>query len=255
MKSFILKVASLTCLFAFLSSNLHADTREPLKIGVVGYTDPYFIINENGSFSGLDIDILHEIFARIGTPISISHYPRARLNLLAENKALDGLLFSFPLDAELLPDLRKSDVIYHIQSSIFTLKNSMPEEDNSVLDHFEGQSIAMIRGFPFAGNIQHFLSKMDLNLVNKDGQLVKMLTLGRVDAVIAEDLSFVMQARKLNVFDKIIAAAELKSFTVKFVFIDADNKLITDFDRELQHLIKTDYIDNRITHYLSRWVN
>jgi polar amino acid transport system substrate-binding protein len=64
---------------------------QPKEITIVTFNYPPYMVNENGSMSGMFVEIVEEVFRRLKQPINIRFHPGLRSFTMMENNEVDGL--------------------------------------------------------------------------------------------------------------------------------------------------------------------
>lgn len=236
MRESITRVVRLLLLLPFLmSGHLHAET---LKVGVSFSMPPYII--EQGP-RGIELDLIREAFAGTTYEIAFEYLPMERTFRQFESRKLDAIINVTPgmMDSALL-----SAPVLTFHNRVFTLNDT---HINTLDDLRPLRVVAFQRATAFLGG--DFAAMANNNPrykeTAKQQAQVNQLQLGRVDAIVLEELIFQYfwaqaqnDVRLKEAFRtaKIRRADLFPPITCHFAFHSADTRKL--FDRQLEAMRK-----------------
>jgi len=202
-----------------LSAYAAAETAVPARdrvatIELATFPIPLMVENEN---SGIFIELLAAIEARIPYDIELSVYPTKRTLHLFEQQKVDGI---FPaLDVVINHKVMRSDNIYLKEDFAFVRRGqTIPKNINDLAD----KHIGLTAGYPYVTDVVAAAAKVSY-AVNDYANVLK-LDAGRIDVFIVEEKSG-LQAIKASHLDTIVYDANnaLSEQDVYFAFQDTEN--------------------------------
>ncbi|MFC1636499.1 transporter substrate-binding domain-containing protein [Planctomycetota bacterium] len=114
---------------------------------VLGYTDtlePDVIVNSDGTYSGMVVDILNELNEKLGTDIRLGIYPIPKLLKNAQERKVDGILNIHPEYSEEL-GLLTTQAYWPAYMAVFARKGILFDSP----EDFTGKRVAVIDGVYF----------------------------------------------------------------------------------------------------------
>lgn len=193
---------------------------------------PLMVENEN---SGIFVELLQAIEARIPYRIELSVYPTKRTLHLFENNKVDGY---FPaLDVVINVPFQRSENIYEKEDFAFVKQGSDVPTSIASLNN---KHIGLTSGYPYVAEIAEAADKVSY-AVNDYANVLK-LEAGRIDVFIGEEKSG-LQAIKASHLDSIIynPTNPLSEQDVYFAFQDsAQGKVYADHFSQALNELKQD---------------
>lgn len=247
---------SLTIIFLLFRIPASASViSKEIRLGTVHEFPPYSFVTENNGLSGIDIEVVTEIFKRMKQPFYINAYPVQRAHYLVKRSSLDGIVTATPyMSNKLSEQFWRSDTLYTATVSIFIHQQHKPALNQRLSFSKFCVSIGFLSSTsPNAvGLIQSDF--LDVRLVQRLPQLVNLLVKEQVDCVIAEDISFIYQAKLMGKSDQVFLLQELtdrESFiTLNKELAEQNPQLTRSINSTIQDMNKEQFIDDIIIKYL-----
>lgn len=218
---------------------------------------PYAYQNDVGVWTGIDIDILTAVFKQAGIEFVVAGFPRSRITLMLEKDMLDGLVSTASYNEnDQLEMLWQSDRLYYSEISAFSL-NVFPsakatEKGFLMNTHYR---LGVLNEFSYLVEGTELAERDNLIKVHRDQQLVDLLSIGRVDLIISEDISFIYTARRSGKFASIKPLLEITSRPVSIALsrkvIEAHPDFADRINKSIIQLRKSGFIDAVIVKYLT----
>ncbi|RDH43700.1 substrate-binding periplasmic protein [Zooshikella ganghwensis] len=228
---------------------------DEIKLGTVHDFPPYSFKKEGQTLSGIDIEVVSEVFKQLNMAYSIQSFPVQRAQYLVQKEKLDGMLTTTPYITDKLSNtVWRSHSLYRATVSIFIHQKNKP----ALNQRLSYPKFCFSTGFlsstsPKAVGLTQS-DFIDVRLVQRLPQLVNLLTQQQVDCVIAEDISFIYQAKLMGKADQIFLLQELvdrESFIVLHQRMTKKNpQLGHNINQVIANLQRNDFIDNTIIKYL-----
>ncbi|ARU55354.1 amino acid ABC transporter periplasmic protein [Oleiphilus messinensis] len=229
---------------------------------------PFVHVSSTGKMTGIDFEIIAELYRRLDISIKVILLPRPRITTMLLSGELDGVVSTTTFNDTLAFEHMWSSIdLYKSSVSVFTLKSvsnyqSNPTKNSIILAQIrsgkllKNSRIGMLNEFDYTPMGVHqleSLSKQTL-FVRTDTQLINLLDMGRITYVITEDISFAYQARINNLFAKLEFIGEVFHRGVRTIL---RNELIRQFpalqtkiNSTISSLVESDYIASTIYHNL-----
>ena len=207
---------------------------------------PYVCQDYDGSYTGINVEIIKEIFLRMKLDFEISTVPRKRISKLIRSGNFDGVLSSLELEDKVLPDLWYSDEMYTGYFSIISWKTT-PYYTENIHKLKRGGILASTDRWDSAPYLPQFTP------LTSESQLARLLKLKRIDGVLAEEIIFFNYAREHNISDEIKISERLIQRSVKFALSKKSaytSILQGEFNKHLKDLISEEFIDKIFVRYL-----
>jgi polar amino acid transport system substrate-binding protein len=163
---------------------------------------PFRIADEKsrGSFSGIDIDLIRRIEARLGIQIEIQHHPWARSLEMLRNGQVD-MITGVAYSEERAEYLAYVPTSYASVQPVFYVRKGNAGQVRTYDDLYGksiGQSIHSLYFEPY--NSDPRLTKVDLST---EPQIIRMLSLGRLDLAIGTDPNIAWDIAQLGLRDSL----------------------------------------------------
>jgi polar amino acid transport system substrate-binding protein len=150
---------------------------------------PPYMIEEGGqAVGGVTVNILQEIFRRLGIKLVIEVYPWKRALKMAESGRADGITFLM-YDKKRGQRLVFSDVIMKSRETFYFQTGVMESFDWSDYLDLKPYTIGLVDGYVYGGNFLNVVNKFDLKVdysQSSEENLTK-LNGGRVDLVLEDE--------------------------------------------------------------------
>jgi len=191
------------CLLSFVlicSSTVFA--RPYVIAGLADY--PPYSYQENLVIRGMNVEIAKAAFHRAGHEVDIVLMPWKRLLSSARSGAVDGTLGAFITDERrVYLDFIEPEPLRWIQMSLFTYDNSAIT--NSHLSSLQQRKIGVNRAFSINADFDHAAMRGDFQRYagNDIHQMLKMLSLHRLDGVVHSKQPTLFYLREMGLIDKI----------------------------------------------------
>jgi polar amino acid transport system substrate-binding protein len=234
-----------------------AVTENLLRLATTEQFAPYAYQQNDKSWVGIDVDIVSAVLKQVGINFKIGAFPRARITIMLNTPSLDGLLSTAPYNEEVvLKQLWQSTPIYYSEVSVFAL-DTFPAEALQGKDFLLNprNRLGVLDEFSYVVDGQELANRANLIKVQRDQQLIDLLSIGRVDLVISEDISFIYTARSVGRFDHLKPLLEITSRPVS---IALDRKVIEQrpglsekINQSILQLQQSGFIDSVIVKYLT----
>ncbi|WP_027709465.1 substrate-binding periplasmic protein [Zooshikella ganghwensis] len=235
--------------------SLNTWSNAPLSLAASHNFPPYSFLDEEGNLSGIDIEIANEIMKLSGIHFSIELKPRSRIEYLIKNNKLDGIITTTPYITETLSSsMWFSATLYNTTLSLF-INPKKKETFNQKLSYNKVcQRAGFLNGSILTSPEFSSTSFIDVRSVNYVSQLVDLLTLDRVDCVIAEDIAFIYQAKEMKRQNQVLLITEITDRNI-FIGLQASTiknrpSLPIKIDNTIKILHKKQIIDDIIIKYL-----
>ena len=234
------KVLILLLCFMYIANQLLSQQK---RINIVTFNYPPYMVNDNGSISGMFVEIVEEVFNRLKKPISIQFYPGLRSFLMMQNSEVDGFF-----SVKKTPEREKTMLFPH---------EALLKQDYVIFKSIDSD-------FQFDGDVRS-LQKVRIGVINemsygsifdkavKDGIIVNIdssptfevifqkLIAKRMDVVISSKNVGISLIKKYGYQDKIIICGPpletVESFIV-FKHTPAGKQLSDSFDRVINDMKK-----------------
>ncbi|MBU2709622.1 substrate-binding periplasmic protein [Zooshikella harenae] len=226
-----------------------------IRLATVHEFPPYSFNTKENGLSGIDIEIITELFKQINKAYSIKPYPVQRAQYLVEKQSLDGMVTTTPYMTDKLSEsLWRSDTLYTATVSIFINRQHKPAL-NQRLSH---SKFCVSIGFLSSTSPKSVgltqSDYLDVRLVQRLPQLVNLLVQDQVDCVIAEDISFIYQAKLMKKADQVFLLQELADrdsfITLNKNLAQQNPQLTKSINSTIAKLQKDQFIDDLIIKYL-----
>ena len=174
-------------------------TQQKLELVVMGYLHfPPHSYSVNGRATGSQLDLAHQIFARMGQNYKMVELPAARLY-----RALASGFIHVWMGANGVPELAEKTlasklVTGHIRMRLY----SMRKEDPVNFDQLKGQKLITISGFTYNDKIKRIQSaEMNLTLLETTAHRTAFLMLdaGRADYLLNYELPSKIAIAKMGI--------------------------------------------------------
>lgn len=167
---------------AIISVYLFTSAVQSRELKIYGIEEAPLKVEKNGEYSGIDIDITHEVLQRLSIPHHFSLLkPGARLLRLAENGMADMILaISKKKEREsylYYPEHSYLDLSWHF----FIRKEDANTLHFNTIDDLVDKKIGAVRGYAYTNEFWN--SNLDLLIVPTNDQLLPLLLAKRVQAV------------------------------------------------------------------------
>jgi len=196
--------AILVLFLAFASASLRADDPSVLRFATVSNLPPYSFV-EGGNLKGIDIEVAREIANRAGVAVEIETMPWARVLRSMETGQADGAFSMYYVKA------RESFLVYvgimHYDSLGLLVNASAPVGFRG-METLTGLTVARGRGVFVSDSFEAAAAEGKIKVIDSDDTQmgnVRMLTAGRVDAVIGVVETMLYYADELGVSDRVMA--------------------------------------------------
>lgn len=160
---------------------------------------PPFVYKENGSWTGIDVDMIREICKQHGLEPEFKDLPWKRgLNDVEKGK-VDGMFPLFRTEERIKFMYFPSEYIDTVKTVILVRKGSEIKINN--LDELKDKKVATVAGFSYGPVFDNHagLKKEECNDMETQARILHK---GRVPAAVAPDLPFGFISRKLGFQDK-----------------------------------------------------
>lgn len=143
-----------------------------------------YVMDTRGNISGIDADVVREIGRRLGRDIQIKLEPWRRLEKALKAGKRDCVFSYFHTERRDDYALFTGVPMHVTQYTLFYDPEKFPAAHG--LNDFLGQTIGVNRGFNTTPEFHLAKAQSDIEVVevNEDSQSLKMLELGRIDAVL-----------------------------------------------------------------------
>ncbi|WP_165773368.1 substrate-binding periplasmic protein [Zooshikella ganghwensis] len=233
--------------------SLNTWSNAPLSLAASHNFPPYSFLDEAGNLSGIDIEIANEIMKLSGIHFSIELKPRSRIEYLIKNNKLDGIITTTPYITETLSNaMWFSNILYNTTLSLFINPKNKDIFNQNLSYNKVCQRAGFLNGSILTSPEFSSTSFIDVRSVNNVSQLVDLLTLDRVDCVIAEDIAFMYQAKEMK--KQVLLIQEI---TDRDIFIGLQASIVKSrpalsikIDNTIKILHKKQIIDDIIIKYL-----
>ncbi|MGP4843450.1 substrate-binding periplasmic protein [Marinobacter sp. 1Y8] len=180
------------------SLTLHAQQNRSLTCFSAVYP-PYVI--ENGGLTGIDVDVVREVGKRLGIDITIRLEPWKRLEEALAAGLRDCVFSYFKTEPRKAYALYTSVPLHITPYTLFVRTDKKPVTGK--LQDLFGKTIGVNRGFQTTPEFESAkrLGQIKVIEVGKDEQSMRMLALGRVNAVLTNDDVGRYMIRKLGLED------------------------------------------------------
>ena len=208
---------------------------------------PYVFEKPDGSFSGINVEIIREIFKRMNLDFNIHVAPRKRVARLLQTGNFDGALSTLEVEDDFSDGVWLSDEMYIGNFSLISWDSTPLHSEN--LDMMSKFSI-----LASTGRWQNSACLKPLVLLESELQMVRLLKLKRIDGVLAEEISFFNYARENDIFDEIKISERMLERKVKFVLSKQSPhlKLFEEqFNKHLNQLLEEGFIDKLFVKFLN----
>ncbi len=225
---------------------------EKLVIGMATAFKPYNY-SEKKQWIGIDVEIIEEVFRRLGINVEFREYPWARVLLMAEVGKIDGILSVYCNDRHFFLE-NTNEPSYSVKISFFSLKTN---NLNIIgLDDFNGKTVGVIRGNYYGKYLVDY-EKIKMFKSVDVKMLLRQLYKKRIDFALHEVGPFLYYSKELGFegcFDEVY---ELKSDSVCMAFskkaLGSRSKKLADKISIIIHELKTEgYIQKVTEKYLGK---
>ncbi|MBN1967867.1 MAG: transporter substrate-binding domain-containing protein [Candidatus Delongbacteria bacterium] len=166
---------------------------------------PQEFTDSEGNPNGFNIEVIREAAKRAGFDIKVVFHPWKRALQNAFDGEVDGIIDAGYNEERALHLLYPSENIYTEEIFLFKRKGTdLILKDN--LSNSPEISVGVGRGFYYGGIVQDILDRKgfkNIEEVNSYEQNIKKLIAGRFDALVANELNAVYEAKKLGVSNQI----------------------------------------------------
>ncbi|MBS1157517.1 MAG: hypothetical protein H6R07_3441 [Proteobacteria bacterium] len=230
----------------------YAGAAEPLRLVTFEYP-PYIKQVGNGA-QGLTVDIVNEVFLRLGKPISIEFYPWVRALKMIDDGTADGL-FTIKKTPE-----RETSMLFPIKPLLsqdyvfFALKDSKFQFDG----HFSsiaGARIGVVHTVSYGARFDEAVRKGEIKSLDPANNYVltfRKLLGGRVDAVICSRLVGLDILKNMDAADKVQISGPATETAVSYLVftLKKDHRnLAAEFDRVIESMEKEGAIKRIFRNY------
>lgn len=210
-------VAVFACVLLLQSPTALAE-KPSLKVGVSGRLF-FQHVDENGSFTGLDVELSKLIFEEAGFDVQFIHYPWVRIVHLVKLGKLDVALSAGESEERKLFAYFSKQTLRQGQNFLFTLKDKAEQFSglNQLIDlKAEQHRIAVYRGARYSTEYDDLMKqpwfKENLIILDSQPRTVESLTRGRSDALIGSEYGVVATAKKMGIADQIVPVFPLMTY-------------------------------------------
>ncbi|MCG8687924.1 MAG: transporter substrate-binding domain-containing protein [Desulfobacterales bacterium] len=245
----IQKILIATMIALMFSSTAFA---EKLVIGMATAFKPYNYSQEK-QWTGIDVEIIEEVFRRLGINVEFREYPWARVLLMAEVGKIDGILSVYCNDRHSFLE-NTNEPSYSVKISFFSLKTDNPKITE--LDDFNGKSVGVNRGNYYAKYIENY-EKIKIFKSVDVKMLVRQLYKKRIDFALHEVGPFLYYSKEIGFKECFDEVYELKSDSVCMAFskkaLGSRSKELADKVSMIIHQLKSEgYIQKVTEKYLGK---
>lgn len=225
---------ALLMLCSLLSIQANAKERDTLVVAIGSDGAPPWEIINRDSISGIDIEIINRIAAKLDMAVSYRRYPFARCIKNMEEGTVDVMAY-LSFKEERTSYMRYIQPAYMNGVKAFFVLKDNGKKINKYEDLF-GLTVGVSRG---TKHQKQFDTEQRINRVEVTSteQMLSMLLLKRLDAVIDNDTGGMYHINRLGLSDKIVMA-EYK--------IGLKNNGYFAFSKNSRHLDKADAFENAL---------
>jgi len=199
---------------------------------------PYSWVDDRGEVVGIEIDVLREaIHDRMRVPVSFQVLPWARAQMLVKQGEADAFV-AFPSEQRKLYTKVSKEAVTTWGVSIFA-----PTQGLHIKELSKIREIAELKSYTLGSMIGNGwanknLAGMDVTWVPKMEQLIKLVALGRVEALPDSPIVVKFYMRELGLEDEIIELSNLMSTTLHLCIGIKSNYLdmLPLFDKTLREM-------------------
>lgn len=170
---------------------------DTVHLGSVNDIPPYSFW-QNGQLKGIEIDIVTEVYRKLGIHVDIKDYPWARLKMLVETGGIHGITGIYHL-AKYKPVIEFTIPYYVSKISVFASWD-YPQQLTRLKD-LQGKQIGVIRGYTYTPEFDN-LTEVHKISVDDDKTLVRVFGKERIDLAIAEEMPFWYFTKQMEYHDK-----------------------------------------------------
>ncbi len=206
--------------------------------------------------SGLAIDILAAVFGRMGLPApQISVLPWARAEIEARAGKVDGVFVIAPTP-ERLRDLRfLSEPLVSDQGTLFISSERTAPIRVEALADLKEISVGVVRGYAYSPELWQLLRESgNYTVFTTEHQLLRMVSLGRIDAAVSYRLAGQHIVSKLGLQDS-VEPLDLVLFSHQFFLAFSRSRIADDFvlefDAELRAFRRSEAYRKLVRRYTS----
>jgi len=203
---------SISCILSFVSLPVHAEDKVTFLISEF----PPYEFTQNGKIVGVDVEIVEQVFKRLGYKVSIEVMPWARAQIAAKEGKVTGL-FSLLKNPEREQNYYFTMPIGTIRNVLFKLKKHKVDWTN--YSDLKNERLVINKGYAYDAEFMQAInsgviqSVYTLSSEKPEIQMLRMLILDHIDLAIAD----------INLMQYII-----KSHAPEFDSIDYVDKTIGD---------------------------
>ena len=181
---------------------------------VLGYADsqePQLIVNPDGSYSGIVVDLLDELNRRLGTAIRLEAYPVKKLIEKAKKREIDGILNLHPGYAERL-EMLKTNGYFQMFPAIFARRDLVINSP----DDIAGKTVALVDKVYFSEKlIRQYGDQATIKRVTSVLEGLESLENGEADIFIGVSHN-----------SYLISKYQLYDIAVKYIYTDFSDKTV-----------------------------
>ncbi len=228
-----------------------------LQLATVIDFAPYAYQKSDGSWEGIDYEIIRTIFDGLQIGFSIRQLPRKRITKLLEEGGIDGLVSTTPYNVQdVLRHMWRSDTLYHSEVSAFGLRLRMFDKDvKSFFSNAGKYRLGLLREFYYVIEGHELTGRENVIRVNREEQLIELLMIERIDLALSEDISLIYKARKNGHFDNIKPVVEVASRPVYLALrrqvMERYPQLGLRINQKIETIVRSGFVDNVIVKYLT----
>ena len=222
---------------------------KPLELVTLQY--PPYEYNENGEIRGIAVDIVKEVFKRMGQPISIKLYPWARALQMVKTGRADAIFTAFKNPEREKFAIYSNEVLILQTVSLFTLKHKnfiLDENLSNITNYKTGIVHKVSYGKIFDAAIKDKRINKTIKFYTGELNFKRLLT-GDLDFTVSNTYGGIYILNNNSVIDKVtILSPPIEEIPSHIAFSKKRNLLeVRDkFDKILSGM-KTDGTYNKIT--------
>lgn len=169
-------------------------------------TDIYipFEYQENNNVKGISVELVREVFRRMGYAVDIQVYPWARVLRMADSGEVDGVFSAFySLDRIAYLDYTEEPLTDTVQS-IFVMKGSNFQYDGT-LESLKSGTIGIIRGYVYGETFGNAVAagQIKVNAAEDCPGNIQKLVDGRIDGFIENQYSAKYYLKQAGLQDRV----------------------------------------------------
>ncbi len=216
-------------------------------------TAPYYCLEDDGSATGLNVDIAKAIAGELNIPPKIEHRPWARAYTDAVNKP-NVVLVSVLKTRKREPELQWLGLLHKVRASLVSHKGNQPITVTSLQDA-KKYRIGAVRGYGSADYLlsQGFVEGRNLVLLPSTEQMWSLLYNNRLDLVVANIITDRYEIESLGLdFTEIDEIYDIADLSLE-LHIATGHKTDAHIVSQLKSAIQTLKSSGEFAQFLSKW--